>query len=155
MTTYPHLARIDREQRLFVIDHGSHVSCLGFDVLADRTDSYAQFARRPALASPARKGTQLAFRRYSAALAAAQAHNATTGERDTSDLNPQLTPYRGKLVAVSPDYRTMCGRDRRTFIVGQTTGWRPATLLMNNRRSRGSSEIIPASLHFDSVEVVG
>ncbi len=66
--------------------------------------------------------------------------------RDTSDLQPQLAPYRGARVEVEDDG----GRIRR-FWVGQSTGWKPCTLEVHNARSRGG---IPADKHYKSVRVV-
>jgi hypothetical protein len=56
--------------------------------------------------------------------------------RDTSELHPDLVPYRGYRVEV--EYYG----ERKRFIIGQTTGWKPATLGMHNRRSMGSSNLL-------------
>ena len=65
-----------------------------------------------------------------------------TGERDWSDSNDSLNRFNGQRVHVSNPYVTMSGQELRTFVVGRTTGWRPATLLIRNSRQRGSSELV-------------
>lgn len=58
--------------------------------------------------------------------------------RDTSGLHPKLIGLEGKRVVVGP-WR---GEGRRSkFIVGRTTGWRPAHLAMR-KGARGSSDLV-------------
>ena len=76
-------------------------------------------------------------------------------ERDLSHLNPQLANLHGHKVRVSPPYETMSGQKLSTFIVGQTTGWRPATLLIRRRNQLGSSELIGAGEKFSRVVDLG
>jgi len=52
--------------------------------------------------------------------------------RDLSDLNPQLTEWRGWRVEVVDQF----GETRR-FIVGMSAGWKPCHLELSRRDSRG------------------
>lgn len=56
--------------------------------------------------------------------------------RDTRKLHPELAPLRGWRVEVK--YYGV----RKRFIIGQTTGWKPATLGLYNRRSMSSSAVL-------------
>lgn len=66
--------------------------------------------------------------------------------RDYSDLSPQLKGLQGYRVEVVTDYD-----EKRRFIVGQSTGWRPCSLEVNNRRSMGGPS---AEKHYKSVRVL-
>jgi len=52
--------------------------------------------------------------------------------RNLAGLSPKLTGYEGWRVEVE----TLCG-ERRRFIVGRSTGWRPCHLEIKTIRSRG------------------
>ena len=56
--------------------------------------------------------------------------------RNTSALHPVLKDLRGYRVEV------LYYGERKRFIVGQTTGWKPATLGLKTRRSMGSSDLL-------------
>jgi hypothetical protein len=63
--------------------------------------------------------------------------------RDNSDLTPQLTGLEGWRVEVVTDYG-----EKRRFIVGKSTGWKPIHLEIANRRSSGGCG---AEKHYASV----
>lgn len=63
--------------------------------------------------------------------------------RDLPGLSPQLAPLKGWRVEV---VRTDGTRAR--FIVGQSTGWRPCSLEIHNRRCHSGPE---ADKHYQSV----
>ena len=67
-------------------------------------------------------------------------HDDQGHELDESDLAPQFAEFyrSGQRVEVT---NTECGEVRRGY-VGKTTGWRPAYILLNNTRSRGSSDVL-------------
>jgi len=69
--------------------------------------------------------------------------------RDTSELHPQLRPYLGRKVRVTPEREY----GPSTFTVGQTTGWRPATLAVRGNTS-GSSDLIRKDEVFETVTPV-
>lgn len=69
--------------------------------------------------------------------------------RDLSDCNPQLLPYKGKKVRVTP--KRLYGRS--TFRVGMTMGWRPCLLAMR-AGSYGSSDTIGVSERFATITVL-
>jgi hypothetical protein len=54
--------------------------------------------------------------------------------RDNSALSPQLAGLEGWRVEVVTTYG-----EKRRFIVGKSTGWRPCHLEVKNRRSMGGS----------------
>ncbi len=66
--------------------------------------------------------------------------------RDYSGLSPQLRGKEGYRVEVVTDYD-----ETRRFIVGRSTGWRPCSLEINNRRSMGGPS---AEMHYKSVRVL-
>jgi hypothetical protein len=65
-------------------------------------------------------------------------------ERDNSDLTPQLIGLEGWRVEVVTDYG-----EKRRFIVGKSTGWKPIHLEVYNRRSLGGGG---AERHYASVK---
>lgn len=68
--------------------------------------------------------------------------------RDLSDLHPALAPYRG--YRVEGEYY---GETRR-FIVGQTTGWKPATLGLRSTRPHCRVSVLTPS-NFTLLRVIG
>ncbi len=73
-------------------------------------------------------------------------HSEKEKIRDYSNLSPQLMGYIGYRVEVETTYG-----EKRRFIVGQSTGWRPINLEINNRRSLGG---IAAEGKYKSVRVL-
>lgn len=67
---------------------------------------------------------------------------------DNSELHPMLIGLEGKRVTISPPREY----GRSTFIVGKTTGWRPAHLAMR-ANAHGSSDIIRANEPILSVKI--
>ena len=64
----------------------------------------------------------------------------------TDDLNRQLTPFLGQRVEV-----ITLQNEKRRFIVGRSTGWRPCYLEVKTKRSLGGS---PADKQYLSVRAV-
>lgn len=69
--------------------------------------------------------------------------------RDNSHLHPKLTGLEGRKVRVTPKREYGAS----TFIVGETTGWRPAHLAMRGS-ARGSSDVIRHTEEFLTVTVL-
>ncbi len=67
--------------------------------------------------------------------------------RDNSDLTPQLVGLEGHRVEVIDAYG-----ERRRFIVGKSTGWRPIHLEIKTRRSLGGEA---ASKQYKNVRDLG
>lgn len=134
MNSYPKLQRIDHESRLYVIDYGSHISCLGWDVAEDRAQKYAAWVgMRHAIEA---RGTEAHYAMYECTLKAAQDWAASTGARCNAFLVPELIDREGKRVEVTyPD------GTRKRFKVGKSTGWAPCHLEMHNARSRGGGSV--------------
>jgi len=63
--------------------------------------------------------------------------------RDNSDLSSQLVGLEGWCVEVVTDYD-----EKRRFIVGKSTGWRPCHLEISRRNSYGG---LAAENHYKSV----
>lgn len=68
--------------------------------------------------------------------------------RDNSGLHPALRGWEGRKVTVSPKREY----GRSTFIVGRTTGWRPAHLAMR-AGAYGSSDLIGPEEQFTICKV--
>lgn len=66
---------------------------------------------------------------------------------DWSDINPQLRPYIGSKVRVTPPRP----HGLSTFRVGKSTGWKPVLLAMKANEN-GSSDLINKDEVFTSVE---
>lgn len=143
----PGLKGINREMRLYLIPAGGGFSCYGFDVLHARTRGYADWAERPDLRPPARKGTLKAWKAYQAASAAAFEKYRATDERCPIELEPRLIGLEGKRVTVT----SRDGR-RRHFTVGKSMGWTPCHLEIANSRSTGGGAVV--LMPGDSVSVV-
>ncbi len=67
-------------------------------------------------------------------------------ERDLSELTPQLIGLEGYRVEVVTDYD-----EKRRFIVGRSTGWRPIHLEVSRRSAYGGYQ---ASKHYTSVTML-
>lgn len=66
--------------------------------------------------------------------------------RDNADLIPQLKGFEGYRVEVIDDYN-----EKRRFIVGKSTGWKPCHLEIKTRRSMCG---YPADKHYKSVQII-
>lgn len=73
-------------------------------------------------------------------------HSEREAIRDYSGLSPQLKGLEGYRVEVVTSYD-----EKRRFIVGRSTGWRPCSLEIHNRRCMGGQ---PAEQHYKSVRVL-
>ena len=69
-----------------------------------------------------------------------------TMERDLSELTPQLLGLDGYRVEVVTDYD-----EKRRFIVGRSTGWRPIHLGVSRRSAYGG---LGAEKHYKSVTML-
>ena len=58
---------------------------------------------------------------------------------DYSDINQEFVPYLHKDIRVRVVFP---GGEVKTGLVGMTTGWKPVLILLANRRSHGSSDLL-------------
>ena len=137
------LSRIDNERELYVLDHGSGYSCLGFDVLQERTNGVVRWLNNngvPHLYMPdAWRGTADAYGLYDAAMKAGANFSQRTGKQCDAELTPQLIGHEGKRVEVVDKYG-----DTRRFIVGKSCGWCPCHLEIARRNSTGGGAVTGA-----------
>lgn len=152
----------------YILSEGGGVSCLGFAV-AERwraetlawleaeagPHAFAEYLARAGLpyetgfplAGEVLPGSPEAYARYLATMAAGRDLNARTGKRCEAELVPQLRGLEGKRVEVVDAHG-----ERRRFIVGRSTGWRPCHLEIATRGSHGGGPVWGAP--FASVRVV-
>ncbi len=141
-TTAPRVT-VNEERELYVIRHPDAVSCLGFDVCADRAGRYLDWlaARDPESGAA---GLRAAFDRlprgalgrfdiYEEATRRIKERFDRTRERCDAELTPQLVGLEGKRVEVVDSY----GETRR-FRVGRSTGWIPVHLELEPNASGGA-----------------
>lgn len=127
------LARINRQQRLYVIKAGEGFSCLGFD--------YAEKQRMAILAwlgmdrEAMRVGTRKHWCAYQQAMSYAFIRYKETGERCPVNLIKELVGLEGKRVELIEE------DGKRRFWVGKTTGWMPTHLEIPRRDSTGGMPV--------------
>lgn len=142
------LSTVNHEQRLYVLDHGTGFTCLGFDVAYDRAVRLAEWAGVQA-PNPALKGTDAGYADYMRCLEGARASHEATGRRCNIELTSQLFGLEGRRVEVVD-----CDGDKRRFWVGMSTGWMPCHLEITrkvyNRPNGGPAAMGP----YQSVTVV-
>lgn len=137
---------INKDQGLYVLNHGKYISCLGFEYAAKRAKDISAWCGLPA--PEAEPGTAEAFAEYQAAMSAGFQKHKATGERCLTELEPRLIGLEGKRVEVtSPD------GTRERFYVSRSTGWLPCHIAVKTRRSLGGCSVyIPPGA---SIRVVG
>ena len=126
--------KINKEQRLYVIESDNGFSCLGFDVLTrwasalQKEMNYSEWNEKP--------GTKEAYEHYQRLLSEAQERNRATGWRSVSQLHPQLVGLEGKRVEVID-----CDGEKYRFIVGKSTGYIPCHLVIKSKGSSGGGPV--------------
>ena len=124
------LAKINHEQRLYVIPSGKGYSCLGFDYAESQRVAVLKWMREPVTAMEI--GTEEHFAAYREAMARGERHAKATGTRCSHNLTPQLRGFEGSRVEV-----TSREGDKRRFWVGKSGGWMPCHLETARRDSAG------------------
>lgn len=141
---------LNHDQELYVIDNGSGVSCLGFDVCLDRIQRISLELQVRGLKMPElvmARGDLRTYDTYRNLLSMLERDVQTTGERAVYDLSPQLVGLEGHRVEVVTH-----NGDTRRFIVGKSTGWAPCHLEIKRRDSLGGE---PALKEYESVRDLG
>lgn len=128
------LVKINKEQRLYVMQCGAGVSCIGFDVADRRGRAVAAWISQPQLMAGVKVGTGAHYAAYQAALEAGRKYAAQTGQRCEAELIPELVGLEGCRVEVAEPQG-----ERRRIIVGRSTGWMPCHLELARRDSIGGS----------------
>lgn len=146
------LDSIKTDQRLYVIAYGKGYSCLGFEVVAERTKRLFDELQRRGLAPQsylltAALGTNDAFEYYNILMQMAEQHHKLTGYRFACELTPELIGKEGWRVEVVTSY----GETER-FWVGKSTGWMPCHLQIERRNSSGGAAVCGAP--FKSLRIV-
>lgn len=140
------LNKIDKEQRLFVIDEGKGFSCLGFDVVAERSRKLSK--ELDDIALPQTVGSVEALCEYERLIEGARRKNVATGWRSSSELTPELIGLEGKRVEVITEWG-----EKKRFYVGKSTGFIPCHLEIKRRNSSGGSAVCIGKPQ--SVRVIG
>ncbi len=135
---------INKEQKLYVIEHNKHVSCLGFENLINRRNGLAKELRRPKL-KLASKGSLKAYNEYLELIKIAHAKHLENGWKSTSELTPELIGLEGKRVEVTYE-----NGEKERYIVGRSTGFIPIHIGRKNVNSKGGAAV----MKFDSVRVI-
>jgi hypothetical protein len=130
------LHKINKTQRLFVMDCGGGYSCLGFDVERAETKAiHAELGLPGPLANP---GTPEAWQEYVDALEKAENRFLSTGERMKCGLHPKLMGKEGMRVeCLFPDGKTS------RFWVGRSTGFIPCHIELKRTTSSSGAAISP------------
>lgn len=149
--TRPALAKINADQRLYVVDCGEGYTCLGFDVAFKWASDVRNWlaAQGVIIDAPdaAKIGTPEGYADYSRVMAAGSAWAADTNRRCPAQLTPELRGKEGQRVEVLD-----CYGERRRFTVGRSTGWLPIHLELRSGRSSGGGAVTGAP--FRSVRVL-
>jgi hypothetical protein len=150
--------QVSEHQELYVLDHGGHISCLGFDVVLDRVERIViELVGRGVLSGvylgseletlKAARGTLTTYDTYRNLQDRLRVACERDGERAVYDLSPQLTGLEGHRVEVIDRHG-----ERRRFIVGKSTGWAPCHLEIKRIDSSGGG---PADREYQSVHDLG
>jgi hypothetical protein len=120
------------EQRLYIVDHGDHLTTLGYDVCAERTERIlAELVGRLKVDEKwldempdVDRGTPDAWNVYMTVLEMLKLACEDADEQAVYSQSPQLMGLEGWRVEVqdTPESAT------RRFIVGKSTGWAPCHL---------------------------
>jgi hypothetical protein len=138
---------INYEQRLFVIPcAGGGFTCLAFDVCRSRARAIAKELDRADLL-PTAYSLSMLYEQYERAVKAAMDEHRRTGRRLTCELTPQLVGLEGKRVRVKDK-----AGERRTFVVGRSSGFIPVHIELPRRRSMFG--IAVSGTPFDAVEIL-
>lgn len=125
---------------VYVIAHGDHVSCYGFDHTLDEIERIVvelvgrgvlptSYLERELEAVRAQRGTLAAYDTLINLRDRLKAACEADGDRAAAGLTPQLVGLEGHRVEVEDNGQ------RRRFIVGKTTGWMPCHLEIKTTRS--------------------
>jgi len=141
----------NKEQSLYVINHGKGYTCLGFDVAFNKLQALHN-ELSPMLAKPLKpmakyKGTMKVYNDLHKLQLIAQELNIKHSITFKSELTKQLIGFEGRRVEVIDSYG-----DTRRFKVGKSTGWMPCHLELANSRSTGGMSVMGTP--FKSVRVI-
>lgn len=123
-----------KDQRLYVLNYGKYVSCLGFDVCLERATALnREMETNIRLSKP---GTLKLYRQYEQLIEVARRRNRETGWKSNSELIPHLIGLEGKRVEVTYDY----GKKER-FYVGRSSGFIPCHLAIKRKDAIGGAAV--------------
>jgi hypothetical protein len=148
------LAKVDKNQSLFVLKYDYGYSCLGFNVVKQKSEKLLKWLSDRGVkfeeefgAGELSYGDELAFEQYEALMKLASDFCYKHRISCDIDLVSQLIGLEGNRVEVVD-----CYGDKRRFIVGKSIGWMPAHLEILRRNSSGGGVVIGAP--FKSVKVI-
>ena len=127
--------KINKEQRLYVLPSSGGYSCLGFDVLFERSLKLANELEISEV--PKRRGTKKACKFYYKLIRMAEEKYRKTGWRSQSQLIPEFIGNEGRRVEVVD-----CWGDKRRFNIGKSTGFIPSHLEIARRNSIGGPSVM-------------
>lgn len=144
--------KIDTERELYHIECAGGFTCLGFDVLLNRSNAVARWLReqgREVANIPATlRGTPQAYGLYRSIFDAGRACHVATGKRCDAELIPELVGLETQRVEVVDKHG-----ERRRFYVGKSLGWLPCHLEIKQRNSSGGPAVMGAPFKF--IRVLG
>jgi hypothetical protein len=127
--------KINKEQKVYVIQSENGYSCYGFEVLKNKLNRLAKEYNRVDL-SVKRSGTIKAYNNYLKALKIAEKRYKKDGYRSKSELIPEFIGKEGKRVEVLTNYN-----EKQRFIIGKSTGFIPCHLEIKQRNSSGGGAV--------------
>jgi hypothetical protein len=125
---------INTEQKLYVIREGNGHTCLGFDVVADRSVKLANEMK--VKMNLVEWGSMEAYDEYQRLIEIARMKHAKTGWRSQSELIPEFIGKEGQRVEVV----TLWGETFRYYI-GKSTGFIPVHLEIKKANSTGGGAV--------------
>ncbi len=142
---------LNKEQRLYVQNHGDHFTCLGFDVAFNKLESLhkelSKMLSKSLPEMPKYKGTMKVYNMLKKLEKIAMNLYLEHGIKLESCLTKQLIGLEGKRVEVVD-----CYNETRRFKVGRSTGWLPFHIELSNERSVSGLPVTSAP--FKSVRVI-
>lgn len=127
---------INKEQKLYVFDHGNYITCMGFEILYNKAKRLAVELNRNDL-TPKTKGTMATYDRYKKLVSIVEEKHRNTGFRSKVNLVPEFIGKEGYRVEIIDKYD-----EKRRFIIGKSTGWIPSHLEIMRSDSHGGISVM-------------
>lgn len=127
--------KVNKEQKLYVIESGNGYSCWRFKVLFNKVNRLALEYNRVDL-SVKYLGTKKVYTNYLKLLKIAEKRFKTENYKSKSDLIPEFIGKEGKRVEVVTSYN-----EKQRYIIGKSSGFIPCHLEIKKRNSIGGGSV--------------